>query len=421
MRFLRNGATAIFLFVSILAAQGVRATIVGRVTDDSGAVVPGANITITNIGTNESRSVVVNDSGEYAIPQLAPGQYTLTAEYTGFNKAVRSGIVLETNQQARLDVVLKVGALAEEVEVSAAAPLVTTENAALGNVVDQKKIVELPLNGRDYLQLAFLQPNVFATAQGSNLGFRGGLNVAGNSEVANQYLLDGIDNNDETTNQPLHRPILDAVREFKVLTGTYSAEYGRQAGGQVLVTTRSGTNNLHGSLWEFHRNSPLDAKNFFAPFKPSFRRNQFGGVAGGAIKHDKTFFFLGYEGQRRGQQEAGLATVPSVAFRNGDFSSVSTPVRDPFNGNAPFPGNRIPQERWSKQGAGLLALVPLPNRGSPQNFVSAAPDHYTLNQWSARVDHRFSSSDSIYAIYEFEDTSEFYALSNPLCSARDVP
>src|SRR5437660_1440248 len=319
MRFLRNGATALLFFVSILAAQGVRATIVGRVTDDSGAVVPGAKITITNTGTNESRSITVNDNGEYAIPQLAPGQYTLTAEYTGFNKAVRSGIVLETNQQARFDVVLKVGALTEEVQVSAAAPLVTTESATIGNVVDNKKIVELQLNGRDYLQLAFLQPNVFATAQGSNLGFRGGLNVAGNSEVANQYLLDGIDNNDETTNQPLHRPILDAVREFKVLTGTYSAEYGRQAGGQVIVTTQSGTNAFHGSVWEFHRNSALDARNFFAPQKPSFRRNQFGGVIGGPVRKDQTFFFVGFEGQRRGQQEAGLATVPSAAFRNGDF------------------------------------------------------------------------------------------------------
>src|SRR5207247_3368059 len=135
----------------------------------------------------------------------------------------------------------------EEAAVSAAAPLVTTENAALGNVVDQKKIVELPLNGRDYLQLAFLQPNVFATAQGSNLGFRGGFNVAGNSEIANQYLLDGVDNNDEATNQPLHRPILDTVREFRVLTGTYSAEFGRQSGGQIIVTTKSGANEFHGT------------------------------------------------------------------------------------------------------------------------------------------------------------------------------
>src|SRR5881397_208556 len=355
---LRNGVITIFLFVSILGAQGFRATVVGHVTDDTGAVVPGAMITIANVGTNESRTVIVNDSGEYAIPQLAPGQYTLTAEYTGFNKVVRSGIVLETNQQARFDIVLKVGGITEEVQVSAAAPLVTTENASLGNVVDQRKIVELPLNGRDYLQLAFMQPNVFATAQGSNLGFRGGLNVAGNSEIANQYLLDGVDNNDETTNQPLHRPILDAVREFKILTGTYSAEYGRQAGGQIMVTTQSGTNAFHGSLWEFHRNSALDARNFFAPFKPSFRRNQFGGVVGGPIKKDKTFFFAAYEGQRRGQQEASLATVPSLALRNGDFSSVSAPVRNPFNGNNPFPGNQIPQSMWSKQGAGLLALYP---------------------------------------------------------------
>src|SRR5438093_5964265 len=355
MLCLRNGVIAIFLVVSILGAQGFRATVVGRVTDDTGAVVPGAMITITNTGTNESRTVVVNERGDYAIPQLAPGQYTLTAEYAGFNKVVRSGIVLETSQQARLDVVLKVGGLTEEVAVSAAAPLVTTENATLGNVVDQKKIVKLPLNGRDYLQLAFMQPNVFATAQGSNLGFRGGLNVAGNSEIANQYLLDGIDNNDETTNQPLHRPILDAVREFKVLTGTYSAEYGRQAGGQVIVTTQSGTNAFHGSVWEFHRNSALDARNFFAPQEPAFRRSQIGVRHGGPIKKDQTFFFAAYEGQRRGQQEASLATVPSLAFKNGDFSSLATPVQDPMNGGS-FPGNRIPPERWSKQGAGLLAL-----------------------------------------------------------------
>ena len=420
MACFRNGAIAIFLFASFLTAQGFRATVVGRVTDDTGAVLPGAMITITNIGTNESRSVIVNDSGEYSIPQLAPGQYTLTAEYTGFNKVVRSGIVLETNQQARLDVALKVGGITEEVEVNAAAPLVTTENASIGNVVDQKKIVDLPLNGRDYLQLAFMQPNVFISASGSNLGFRGGLNVAGNSEVANQYLLDGIDNNDETTNQPLHHPILDAVREFKILTGTYSAEYGRQAGGQIMVTTQSGTNAFHGSVWEFHRNSPLDARNFFAPQKPPFRRNQFGGVLGGPLKNDQTFFFLAYEGQRRGQQDATLATVPSLAFKNGDFSSVST-IRNPFNGGAPFPGNRIDPSFWSKQGAGLLALYPVSNRAGSPNFVSAASGHYTINQWSARIDHRLGAKDSLYGVYEFADSAEFYALSNPLCSARDIP
>src|SRR5262250_3200401 len=325
-------------------AQGIRATVTGRVVDSSGAVMPKAKVTITNTGTNETRVVEASDEGDYTIPQLPPGDYSLTVEQAGFKKAVQR-FTLETGQGARVDITLVAGAVTEQVEITAVTPVVSAEDAALGNVVDQKKIVELPLNGRDYLQLAQLQPNVFAPAQNSTVGFRGGFNVAGNSEIANNYLLDGIDNNDETTNQPSHRPILDAVREFKVLTGTYSAEYGRQAGGEVVVTTKSGTNDFHGSAWEFHRNSALDARNFFAPQKPSFRRNQFGGVLGGPIKKDKTFFFVAYEGQRRGQQEAGLATTPSLAFRSGDFGSVSTPVRDPLTGNAPFTGNRIPQER----------------------------------------------------------------------------
>src|SRR5262249_8900249 len=197
--------------------QGFRATIVGRVTDQSGAVVSKVKIVVTNVGTNESRTAETNDTGDYTVPQLVPGEYTLTAEQTGFRKEVVRRLVLETNQQLRVDVALTTGAITEQVEVQGIAPLVISENASLGNVVDQKKVVELPLNGRDYLQLAQLQPNVFAPAQGSTVGFRGGFNVAGNSEIANNYMKDGIDNNDETTNQPLHRPILDAVREFKVL------------------------------------------------------------------------------------------------------------------------------------------------------------------------------------------------------------
>jgi len=404
-----------------LSAQGFRATIVGRVTDESGAVVPKAKITVTNVGTNESRVVESSETGDYVVPQLTPGEYMLTAELPGFKKEIVRSIMLETNQQARVDVVFKVGAVTEEVEVTAAAPIVSSEDAALGNVVDQKKIVELPLNGRDYLQLAQLQPNVFAPAQNSTLGFRGGFNVAGNSEIANNYIKDGIDNNDETTNQPSHRPILDAVREFKVLTGTYSAEYGRQAGGQIIVTTKSGTNDYHGSLFEFHRNSPLDARNFFAPTKPSFRRNQFGGVIGGPILRDRTFFFAGYEGQRRGQQEAGLANVPTTAMRNGDFSAIATPIRNPFDNNQPFPGNRIPQSLWSKQGAGLLALYPAPNREGAQNFASAGAGVFRVDQFSGRIDHKIGQKNNFFGVYEFADSKEFFPIANPLCSARDVP
>lgn len=422
----------IFVFAFVSAAQGFRASIVGRVTDESGAVIPGTKIAVTNSATNDSRTVLVGETGDFALLQLAPGTYTLVVERTGFNKELRRGIGLETNQELRVDIVLKVGLVTQQVEVTAAAPLISSENAALGNVVDQKKIVELPLNGRDYLQLAQLQPNVFAPAQGSNLGFRGGFNVAGNSEIANNFLLDGIDNNDETTNQPLQRPILDAVREFKVLTGTYSAEYGRQAGGQIIVTTKSGTNDLHGSLWEFHRNAPLDAKNFFAPKKPAFRRNQFGGVVGGPIRRNRHFFFAGYEGQRRGQQEASLATVPSKAMKNGDFSSLLPTrfLRDPLkppsarcdatDQTACFPGNQVPTTR-SPQGAGLLGLYPDPNRSGSQNFVSAGTGTFKIDQFSVRTDHRLTEKDNLFAVYEFADSKESFPLSNPLCSARDVP
>ncbi len=411
----------IAIVTATAVAQGVRATLVGRVTDESDAVIPRAKIKIVNVSTNETRIADASEAGDFVLPQLPPGEYVLTVAQPGFNTAVRRGIVLETGQEARVDVALQAGTLTQEVNVSAAAPLVSSENATVGNVVDQKKVVELPLNGRDYLQLAQLQPNVYAPAQGSNLGFRGGFNVAGNSEIANQYLLDGVDNNDEATNQPLHRPILDTVREFRVLTGTYSAEFGRQSGGQIIVTTKSGSNQFHGALFEFHRNAPLDARNFFAPAKPSFRRNQFGGVLGGPVKRDRTFFMIGAEGQARGQQEAGLATVPPAAMRTGDFSGVATPVRDPFNNNAPFAGNRIPQTRWNAQGKGLLDEFPLPNRNGSQNFVSAASGRYNLRQWSARFDHRFSMKDNMFASYQYADSEEFYPLSNPLCSARDVP
>src|SRR5260370_165951 len=211
----RGLALLLGLLAGSLLAQGIRAMLVGRITDESGAVIPRAKVKAVNVATNESRSVEASDTGDFTLPQLGPGEYSLTVEQPGFNIEIRRGILLETGQEARLDITLRAGSLTQEVSDSAAAPLVSSENATVGNVVEQKKIVELPPNGRDYLQLAQLQPNVYAPAQGSNLGFRGGFNVAGNSEIANQYLLDGVDNNDEATNQPLHRPILDTVRDVR--------------------------------------------------------------------------------------------------------------------------------------------------------------------------------------------------------------
>jgi hypothetical protein len=413
-----------FLFVvlaGICSGQTVRATLVGRVTDPTGAVVPGTKVTLINVGTNEAHSIVVGDNGEFVFPQLAPGVYTLTSEHEGFRKDVRSGIELQVGQEARIDVPLQVGVLTEQVEVTGAAPLVSSENATLGNVVDQKKIVELPLNGRGYLQLAFMQPGVFAPAQGSTIGFRGGLNIAGSTEVSTQYILDGVGNNDEASNQPLHTPILDAVQEFSVLTGTYSAEWGRQSGGQVIVTTKSGANAFHGSAWDFYRNSVLDAKNRFAPLKLSLIRDQYGATLGGPIVRNKTFFFVAWESQNRGNGVSSLSAVPPVALRDGDFSSLSTVVKNPFDNYAPFPGNKIPNQLWSTQGAGLLALYPLPNQSDPKNnILSQRKGHYDSDGFSTRVDHHFGEKDQLFGVYEFLDSQEFYPLSNPLCSARPV-
>ena len=414
-------AVAVFVAVPV-SAQMTTGTILGRVADPSGAVVPGARLTLLNTATNGTRALTVRESGDFTFAQLPPGQYNLTAEHQGFRKDVHNGITLEVGQQARVDIALQVGAVSEQVEVTASAALVSTESAALGNVVDNKKVVELPLNGRGYLQLAFLQPSVFAPAQSSTIGFRGGMNVAGSNEVSNQYLLDGIDNNEEASNQPTVTPVLDAVQEFRVLTGTYNAEYGRQSGGQIIVTTKSGSNAVHGTAWDFYRNSVFDARNFFAPKKLSFIRSQYGAAAGGPVKRNRTFFFVAWENQNRKSGTSALALVPPVAYRVGDFRGLSTSLKNPFAGYAPFADNQIPKSLWSPQGLGVLNAFPLPNLASAQNnIVSSVAGTYNNDQFSVRIDHHISDKDQFYIKYEFNDSTEFYPLSNPLCSARSVP
>lgn len=402
MSLIRRATVLSILLASLLAAQNIRSTVNGRVTDSSNAAVPATAITITNLATNQKRVTETSAIGDYVLPQLEPGTYTLVAEREGFRREVIRKIVLETGQDFRVDISLKIGAVTETIEVEATAPLINADNASIGGVVEQRKIVELPLNGRNYLQLAQLQPNVLPPVQGSANASRGGLNIAGANEVSNLYVKDGIDNN-SASDGASHTPILDSVREFKVLTGTYTAEYGRASGAQVIVTTKSGGNDYHGALWEFHRNSAFDARNFFSPTKPPFRRNQFGAVAGGRIRRDKTFFFLGYEGQLRGQQDSSRVNLPPSAFRTGDFSALTTPLRDPRNNNTPFPGNRIPQTAWSPQGVGLLALYPQPNTTGAVNYTTAAATKNETQQFMVRGDHRLTQKDSIYLVYEWQD------------------
>ena len=288
---MRNTFLAVLLLLGALtaAAQDVRSTLSGRIVDQSGLAIPGAAVVATNTETNQSRSVRANASGEYVVPELAPGPYSLSVQHEGMQRATVKSIVLETGQDFHVDVTLKVGAVSESVEVEASAPLVNADSSSVGGVVENRKIAELPLNGRNYGQLAVLQPNVIPASQNSSNATRGGLNVAGGSEVSNVYLEDGISNNSASAGSNF-TPILDTLREFKVLTGTYAAEYGRMSGAQIIVATRSGTNDYHDSAWEFLRNSVFDARNFFAQSKPSFKRNQPGAVLGGPIKKNRTFF-----------------------------------------------------------------------------------------------------------------------------------
>lgn len=436
-------AEVVLVFVALLLgtclqAQTFTATLSGTIVDPSGGAVLTAKVTIRNTATNWEQAVATVTEGAFVFTLLPAGEYTLTVEAEGFKKEVRSGVVLQVGQQARVEITLQVGSRAEVIEVHEDVPLIQGGNAALGGVVDSHKVAGLPLNLRSFLSLAQLQPNVFLPAQGSTLGFRGGFNVAGNSEIANNFLLDGIDNLDETTNQPNHTPVLDAVREFQVLTGTYAAEYGRQAGGQVIVSTKSGGNSFHGTAFEFHRNDNLDAKNFFAPTKPEFKRNQFGGTFGGPIHRQKTFFFLSYGGLRAGTQRAAVATVPTPKMHQGDFSEllpasttcggVGQPacvvVHRPGPTGTPYAGNIVPQSDWHPGGQGLLDLYP--TAGITPGLLSlnlpvAAVETSRTDQFSIRIDHQFTAKTKVFGSYNFADSSIGAPILNPLCGSRVIP
>jgi hypothetical protein len=431
-------ATAILVTVLAtgLQAQTFTATVKGRVVDPSGGVIPRANLAIRNVATNWQQTTTSGPEGNFVLALLPAGEYSLSVDAEGFRKEVRSGIVLQVGQIISLDVPLALGNRAEVVNVTGDVPLLQSETAALGGVIEQRQVIGLPLNFRSFLSLAQLEPNVFLPAQGSTLGFRGGFNVAGHSEVSNNFLLDGISNVDEATNQPNHFPVLDAVREFRVLTATYAAEYGRQSGGQVIVTTKSGSNNFHGSAYEFHRDGDLDARNFFAPEKPELKRNQFGGTLGGPIRRNKLFFFSSYGGLRAGAQRAALATVPTTKMHDGDFSELllgsslcggagqpkCVTIKNPRTG-ANYEGNIIPQSDWHVAGKGLLDLYPMANLrpGLGHNLPVAAVETSRLDQFSARVDYRLGDKTSLLGSYNFSDNTNSVPILNPVCGSRIVP
>ena len=385
--------------------QGATASIVGRVSDSSGAVLPGVTITATNEGTGLRREAITNESGNYTIPLLPIGAYTAESQLSGFRTEIRRGVVLNVDARVRLDLTLQVGQMTENVQVTGESPLVQTEDSAVGFVVDNKKIVELPLNGRKFEQLVQLVPGAVQAAEGSLNANRGLFSIAGQPEVSSSFLLDGVDNIDPVVRIYAYRPSIDLIQEFKVQTSTYSAEFGRNSGAVVNVTTKSGTNEFHGSAWEFHRNAALNAKNFFdSPMDkiPHLVKNQFGVSMGGPIKQNKTFFFGLYEGQRSREAASRVASVPSLAWRRGDFSGLSQPIIDPGTGQA-FSGNIIPIARFNPNSLAILNYIrkdgklsfPEPNRGllpnvSVSNYLGNPVTQDDINDFSGKIDHEFT-------------------------------
>src|SRR5262245_26246133 len=314
------------LFIGVFAASGwaqEAAAVSGSVKDSTGAVLPGATLKLTSKSQGIVRQQFTNEAGVYQFTFLPPGTYDIEISMQGFKTLTRTDLTLTVAQNARLDFTLEVGAVTDTVTVSADSETVNTMSAELGTVVDNTRVVEMPLNGRTFYSLATLVPGVAPPVQGSSLGYRGGFNVSGSCEGCNNFSLNGIENNDNTTMAPMLRPSIDAIQEFTILTGVYPAQYGYGSGGQVVVTTKSGTNDFHGTIYDFLRNSGfLTARNFFqAPNTkiPSFKRNQFGATLGGPIQKDKTFFFYSYEGLRVGSAVIALDTVPTPAMRTGDF------------------------------------------------------------------------------------------------------
>src|SRR5438093_5728673 len=309
-------------------------TITGEVKDSSGAVVPGATVTVVNKATNATRTATSNEVGLYDFPALPPGSYTVTTELVGF-KTLNRDVELQVQQTARVDFAMELGTVSEQATVVGVSPLVETQNATIGTVIENRRIVELPLNGRNYLQLVALSPNVSAEFAGAGqAGSRQGgtrasqqLSISGQRREFNFYTLDGVDNTDVNFNTYIFLPSVDALEEFKVQTGVYSAEFGREA-SQVNVVTKSGSNNLRGTVFEFHRDDAFDARPYaFTPSqwtspKAPFKWDQYGYAAHGPVWKNHLFFMSNFEGYRDRKQFQNLYSVPSAAMRSGNFSEL---------------------------------------------------------------------------------------------------
>lgn len=421
----------LLLLVSVLTrtswAAGSTGKIVGTVADPSAAPLPGAKVTLINAATNETRTDTADANGDFTFPTLPVGTYSIRVEDAGFQSYVQRNIVLDVDQSVTIKAALTVGSVSETVEVSAAPPAVNLVDATVSHVVDQERVVDLPLNGRDPLQLQYIMPGV--SYDNNNVshgqGQHEGVVVNGNRPGSNYFLLDGVDMTDSFLQTAPVFPAPDALQEFDIQTSNFTAQYGRNSGGLVNVVTRAGGNQFHGGIFEFFRNTVLNSFNYFpardavtnAPVKPAFKLNQFGGFLGGPIQKDKTFFFGYYQGTRQRKDEATtigqvLTQAQRPDLNNGvaDVSGLGNVV-DPLTGK-PFPNNIIPANRVDPTALNLIhALMPLPNVAGTAQYTFNTPvannqDNLNEDQYLARIDRNFSQKDLVFAHYFYnQDTS----------------
>ncbi|MDX2030510.1 MAG: carboxypeptidase regulatory-like domain-containing protein [Blastocatellia bacterium] len=436
----------LMLTTSVFAQRG-RGTVLGTVTDAQGAVIPGAQVVVTNTATNTATMVVSNNDGNFVAPNLLVGSYTVSASKDGFKKALRSGITLEVDQRAEINLTLEAGAVSETIEVTSQASLVDTTTATFGKVIENRRVQELPVNGRNALSLVLLAPAVQSGVGPTASGFadRGTqvsmIRINGSPFATNNLVVDGLSSVNAYLPDVNINPNVDSVQEFKVQTNTMSAEYGFTLGGVVNLVTKAGTNDYHGTLYEFFRNNSLDANSWTnnragRRIQP-LRYNQYGGSLGGPVRfpkkifgplggfdgRDRSFFFYNYEGYRFVTNASGFYTMPTEAFRNGDFSKLADATGRPIliydpattrpnpSGNGflrdPFPGNIIPANRIDPVAKNFLRFYPLPNRPADNaftnlnNYFGAVSNRRTLSQHTSRFDHRLSERNNFSARYTF--------------------
>jgi hypothetical protein len=401
------GAVALSIIPRAVAQQVDDAVVVGTVFDASRAAVSGATVRLTHVATNAVTEVHSDARGEYRTPSLKIGEYVIAVQADGFKQSNQRGVILEIGDVRRLDVVLEVGQTSESVNVAAEAPLLQTSDSTVGDVINNQQIEELPLNGRDYLQLANLSSGTIPAAQGVEVGGQPGTQVA--------FLLDGQDNNNQQIStshsgqKEVVKPSVDAIEEFKVVTNGYSAEFGRSSSGVVSVALKSGTNQLHGSAFEFIRNDLVDAKNLFATYKPPYKRNQFGASAGGPVVRNKTFIFGDFEGTYIREYTTTLSTVPTAAQRDGIFS---TQIIDPYTKTA-YPGNQIPLSSIDPVALKILSFVPLPQTSAAtNNYNYQSPANEDAHRWDLRVDQIINDKQNLF--FRFSDQVVDNVVSSPL-------